>query len=669
MEVWRYLHQTTLQFLSLMDSLCEVSPKHCQDKSQRKITSNRTKAVIISHMIGIILYIFQSIKMQTLTINAVFGIASNALICTIAILSCRYHPKILTLLYNFFMATLGPNLMNMGVHGFHRGWIGVQTYPILVLLVTGSMWHFLFQAILQLIFVNTIYQSAMINAVTVLSPEDFTRSISGAMNGLGFINIVSVTCIQIFLQNAYKKISIVEQKNIEVERQKTFLLGFSHELRNLINSLMGNVRLASMENLSERAKDFLRNADVCGELLLHLINNILDTGKVEVNDLEINPTPTDIYSTIERTWSICAELIRRKGLQGSLKVQNNLPKAIRIDHYRLTQIFLNIVGNAVKFTDRGSIDITVEWIDGIEEVKDEHFEPHPYDECDFSEGTFEKNLRLSVLNNNFITLSLTNTKINSNLIKYLQNSTQGILRVSVNDSGCGIQKEDIERFFQRYSQVTSDFSKRKLGTGLGLFITKELCHRMNGEIRVYSQQDKGSCFIFCLPVYSLIEESEFLLSREISEKPFNGRKLYALIVDDDQICRQILTNFLHKMDCEVLDSAANGQEAIDKYMSHTSKKQNNPIHIVTMDLTMPIMDGKKSAERIREYEAAKGLQPCILIVISGNCGDSEIEECTNPKGKIRANAFLKKPASIEDLARIITLHIRRNSSLHTIQDK
>jgi signal transduction histidine kinase len=390
MEVWRYLHQTTLRFLSLMDSLCEVSPKHSQDKSQRKITSNRTKAVIISHVIGIIIYIIQSIRTQTLTINTAFGIASNSLICTFAILSCRYHPKLLTFFYNIFMATLGPNLMDMGVHGFHRSWVGVQTYPILVLLVTGSLWHFLFQAILQLIFVNTIYQSAMINSVTLLSPEDFTRSISGAMNGLGFINIVSVTCIQIFLQNAYKKISIVEQKNVEIERQKTFLLGFSHELRNLINSVMGNVKLASMENLSERAKDFLRNADVCGELLLHLINNILDTGKVEVNDLEINPTPTDIYGTIERTWSICAELIRRKGLLGSLKIQNNLPKAIRIDHYRLTQIFLNIVGNAVKFTDRGSIDITVEWIDGIEEVKDEHFEPHPYDECDLSEGTFEK---------------------------------------------------------------------------------------------------------------------------------------------------------------------------------------------------------------------------------------------------------------------------------------
>lgn len=666
MEFWRYFHQSTLRLLSLMDSLCEVSPKYCKDKSQRRITSNRTKAVIISHMIGIILYIFQSVRMQALTINAAFGIASNALVCAYAILSCRYHPKLLAVFYNIFMATLGPNLMNMGVNGIHRGWAGVQTYPILVLLVTGSLWHFLLQAIFQLVFVNTIYQSAMVNSVAILSPEDFTRSISGALNGLGFINIVSVTCIQIFLQNAYKKISIVEQRNVEVERQKTFLLGFSHELRNLINSLMGNVRLASMENLSERAKDFLRNADVCGELLLHLINNILDTGKVEVNDLEINPMPTDIYNTIERTWSICAELIRRKNLQGSLKIQNNLPKAIKIDHYRLTQIFLNIVGNAVKFTDRGSIDITVEWIDGIEEVKDEHFEPHPYDECDMSEGTFEKNQRLSVLSDNFILLSLTSTKINSSLLKYKRNSSQGILRVSVNDSGCGIQKEDVETLFQRYSQVTSDISKRKLGTGLGLFITKELCRRMNGKIRVYSKQDKGSCFIFCLPVYSLIEESEFLLSREISEKPFHNRKLNALIVDDDQICRQILANFMHKLHYEVLDSAANGQEAIDKYMSHTCKKQKNPIHIITMDLTMPVMDGKKSAERIREYEAAKGLEPCILIVISGNCGDSEIEECTNPKGKIRANAFLKKPATIEDLSRIITLNIQRNSSLNVL---
>jgi len=663
MEIFRYFSKKATQLLSLMDSLCEVNPKYGQDKYQREIASNRTKAVILSHLVGIFLYVIQSIKMQSFTINAAFGISANSLICTLAILSCRYHPKIFTVLYNIFMATLGPNLMIMGVQGFHRSWAGVQTYPILVLLVTGSLWHFLFQAILQLVYVNTIYQSAMMNSLTVLSAGDFTQSISGAMNDLGFINIASVTCIQIFLQNAYKKISIVEQRNVEIERQKTFLLGFSHELRNLINSLMGNVKLASMENLSEKAKDFLKNADVCGELLLHLINNILDTGKVEVNDLEINPMPTNIYDTIERTWSICAELIRRKSLQGSLKVQNNMPKAVRIDHYRLTQIFLNIVGNAVKFTDRGSIDLTVEWINGQEEVKDQHFEPHPYDECDMSEGTFEKNQRLSVLDSNFITLSLLNMKITPNLLKYNQTSSQGILKVTVNDSGCGIQKEDLERLFQRYSQVGSDISKRKLGTGLGLFITRELCKRMNGKIRVYSQQDKGSCFIFCLPVYSLIEESEYLLmTREISEKPFLNRKLNALIVDDDQICRHILSNFLHKLHFEVLDTAANGQEAIDKYMSHTFRKQNNPIHVVTMDLTMPIMDGKKSAERIREYEAAEKLEPCILVVISGNCGDSEIEECTNPKGKIRADAFLKKPASIEDLSRIITLNLRRNSS-------
>ncbi|RZK06337.1 MAG: hypothetical protein EOO43_21835, partial [Flavobacterium sp.] len=341
MEVPQDFNKKFEWLLSLMDSLCEVHPRHCDDNSQRKITSNRTKAVILSHLVGIILYIIQSFRTQDLTISSAFGIASNTLICTFAILSCRYHPRILTLLYNIFMATLGPNLMNIGVHEFHRSWIGIQTYPILVLLVTGSLWHFLFQAILQLVYVNTIYQSAMINSVTLLSPEEFTKSISDAMNALGFINIVSVTCIQIFLQNAYKKISLVERRNIEIERQKTFLLGFSHELRNLINSLMGNVKLASMENLPEKAKDFLRNADVCGELLLHLINNILDTGKVEVNDLEINPIPTNIYETIERTWSICAELIRRKNLQGSLRIQNSLPKAVRIDHYRLTQIFLN----------------------------------------------------------------------------------------------------------------------------------------------------------------------------------------------------------------------------------------------------------------------------------------------------------------------------------------
>ena len=131
--------------------------------------------------------------------------------------------------------------------------------------------------------------------------------------------------------------------------------------------------------------------------LLHLVNNIVDTGKVEIGELEVNPTPNAIGSLLEKVWGVCAQLIKTKRLNGRMYVKDNLPDMVSVDHHRLMQILLNLVGNAIKFTDTGSILIDVQWLSGEDEVTEESFEPCPFDE----DGLFEKIKAVGILNKNF----------------------------------------------------------------------------------------------------------------------------------------------------------------------------------------------------------------------------------------------------------------------------
>jgi len=214
------------------------------------------------------------------------------------------------------------------------------------------------------------------------------------------------------------------------------------------------------------------------------------------------------------------------------------------------------------------------------------------------------------------------------------------------------------KLFNKFTQVTSDASKKKLGTGLGLFITKQLCQRMGGDIRAYSKKGKGSAFIFCLPIDCADNNIEQLNDIEDIKRLFSDCGLKTLIVEDEPLLHMILGNFFNKLSIKVADIAVNGLEAYHKYSQLITKHKSRP-NIVTMDLDMPIMDGKEAARKIRQLEIEGKIRPCFLLIISGNCTESEINECLDKKGTIRADAFLKKPINIEDLLRIIRCNIHQ----------
>ena len=284
-------------------------------------------------------------------------------------------------------------------------------YPTFILWYTGSCKHFIIQSGVQYIYLNIAYPQKMVEVLYETSPESFVQILVTNSNRMLAFNMIALFSIQRHIQKVQRTVYEAEKTKIEFESQKTFLLGFSHELRNLLNSLMGNMKLVSFEHLNDKSKEFLGNASLCGELLLHLVNNILDTGKSEIEDLEVTPVPTRLAEQLEKIWSICAEIIGRKNLNGTLRIKKNVPSIMKIDQYRLTQVILNLVGNAVKFTASGSVDITVDWIDHRTDVNEGCFEPYPFDNYDeFSEGSTgeNKNVYLSWIQTTMFSISRVN---------------------------------------------------------------------------------------------------------------------------------------------------------------------------------------------------------------------------------------------------------------------
>ena len=547
-------------------------------------------------------------------------------------------------------------VMNSGEGGIHAAWVMAGVLPMCQYVFSGSFRYFILQTFAQLIYLNTIYNHRMETSILYSSPRDFRDHLTVSFNLIVIINATITTFNHYFMAKAFFRVFVTEKKRVEVENQKNFLLGFSHELRNLINSLAGNVKLASLEeHLSSRVKELLLNAEVYGELLLHLVNNILDTGKVEIGELEINPTPTKIYNSLEKIWSICSELIHQKNLFGTMKISKNIPRTLLIDNYRLTQLFLNLVGNAIKYTEKGSINVIVQWQEDCHQVEERCFQPYPFNnDDDQDEGLFEKSLCFHALDDNFTTLDTSNRKIDTSSLKSPDKSERGILKVTIVDTGCGMNKNQTEQLFQKFAQVTTDPSKKQLGTGLGLFITRQICNRSGGEVRAFSKENEGSCFIFGLPVETINDENEQITDLETMRLEIQNKQLRAMIVDDAPFNHLILGNFFDKLGIRVTDTAVNGLEANEKYLARI--KTGDRPEIIAMDIDMPVMNGKEASRKIRELESKEGLNPSFLAIVSRNCTDSEIRECLDKRGLIRADSFIKKPASIDELLRAVGYH-------------
>jgi len=461
--------------------------------------------------------------------------------------------------------------------------------------------------------------------------------------------------VLLLLKHTTQKLSEATKAAEEaLDQQKTFVYSFSHEMRNPMNSLLGNIDLALMTDLPNEIREMLSTAKVCGVLLLNLINTVLDAAKLGIGKLEVTLSPTRVHDTFQRVWSITHDLMRQKGLKSYLRIEKTVPPKILLDGHRISQVCLNLIGNAIKFTETGSISICVRWLNHPN-VNDDCFDPIPYDNTDEGIDAKEENIFLYQSKHqsfqdiqDYFTLTQNSKEFNLQGVTQLRQNQDGVLKITIKDTGCGISPEELKKLFQKFSQVGNDTSKKQMGTGLGLFISKEICKNMNGDVRVYSKQKVGTTFVVCIPTTALATESrsQGSIQTESIISFLKDKNLNTIIADDSPFNVNLVSSFSSKLGLKVIATASNGLMAYQKYVAMSKAQQH--IDIVTLDIDMPIMDGKMACQKIREYEKLNNLKPSIIILISGNYEEQHINNLLDCHSGRKADCFLKKPLLYEE---------------------
>lgn len=353
----------------------------------------------------------------------------------------------------------------------------------------------------------------------------------------------------------------LQTKNQQIEEEKLraqqsevvkeqFLAKMSHEIRIPMNTIMGSVNIILKNEHLQGQKKYLRAITQSSENLLVIINDILDLSKLEAGKIALEEGPFSILDEVMNVENILKFKAKEKGIRLISKMGDNLPECVVGDSTRLNQVLINLAGNGIKFTDKGTVTISVEVVDKLDD---------------------------SI-----------------------------ILRFSVEDTGIGIPEDRLDKIFRSFTQADSDTTRKYGGTGLGLTISKQLLELQNGKINVTSEPGKGSCFSFEI-TYAI---GNMDVDREIFPDGLRADKLKGLkilIVEDDDFNVMVLSDTLSAALEEVeMEVAGDGNDALIKWNSRA-------FDVVLMDIELPGLNGHEVTRAIRQGGSPQSDIPIIAM--------------------------------------------------------
>ncbi len=397
------------------------------------------------------------------------------------------------------------------------------------------------------------------------------------------------------IQERTRQLEITKNKAIESAQLKSkFIATMSHEIRTPMNGIIGMAQLLNQTSLDDQQQHYAQVILQSARTLTSLINDILDLSKIEANRLELDKQPFDLHQLANDTLELLSVQAHNKKLELNLDTKNSQYAVFEGDPARIRQVFINLISNAIKFTEKGSITVTIDSKANDAGLADIHIE--------------------------------------------------------VRDTGVGIDAETAKKLFIPFTQADVSTYQRYGGTGLGLSICKQLIERMEGKIGVQSELNKGSTFIidFQLPTSNATpqtiqfntlaqfpDEQSVVLNQ--METPFQGR---VLVAEDNPVNQEIITHFLEAMNIKV-KIAENGKEAI-YFLA------NAEYDLVLMDYQMPELDGIEATKYIRKTPGHNQRIPIVALSASA------LQEDLNAFKEAGMDDFIAKPIELPQLQRMLT---------------
>ncbi len=371
--------------------------------------------------------------------------------------------------------------------------------------------------------------------------------------------------IKVILQNEKEKEAAV----IASQTKMQFLANMSHEVRTPINSIIGMNEMVLRCNSDPETREYATNIQSASRLLLGLVNDILDFSKIDAGKLDIIEVDYHLPTMLSDVLQGNQEKAKQKGLELTLNVDDALPVRLRGDDIRIRQVINNLVSNAIKYTEKGSVEILV---DSVDKNKSFH------------------------------------------------------LRVRVSDTGIGIKKEDIDKLFDAFQRMETKRNRNVEGAGLGLSITKQLVEQMKGTIQVESEYGKGSIFIIEIPQQIIdataMGEFEEAYAKTFEEQVNTSAQLFIpnariLAVDDNKMNLEVIQALLKDSEIEV-EVATSGQECLELC-------RQNCYDLILMDHMMPGIDGIETFHRLKEdKESLNQNTDVIALTAIAIAGASEL---------------------------------------------